>query len=51
MLTVNYLRVFACEHKEANRNESYRKTANDKRKLIQAYLHTNQLKYTSKDDK
>ena len=52
MATVNYLRVIGCEHDVANRNESYKKDhRNGKRKLIKDYLYSNQLKYTSEDDK
>ena len=52
MLTVNYLRVIGCEHDAVKWNESYRKdNRNGKMKLMKAYLYTNQLQSTSKDDK
>ena len=52
MPTVNYLRAIGCEHDAANWKESYRNChQNGKTKLMKAYLYTNQLKYTSKDDK
>ena len=52
MLTVNYLWVIGCEHDAANWNESYRKEhRNGKMKLMKAYMYTNKLKQTSKDDK
>ena len=52
MLPVNYLRVIGCEHNAAKWNESYREDyRNGKTKLMKAYLYTNQLQPTSKDDK
>ena len=51
MHRVNYLRGISCEHTVANWNESYKKDhQNGKMKLMKAYLYTNQLKLTSKDD-
>ena len=45
MPTVNYFRVIACEDDTANRKKSYGKdNHNGKRKLMKAYLYTNQLK-------
>ena len=51
MPTVNYLRVIGCEHDAANWKESYRGGhRNGKMKLMKAYLYTDQLNLTSKDD-
>ena len=42
---INSLQDIDCEHDAAIRNESYRKIhRNGKRKLMKAYLYTNQLK-------
>ena len=51
MPIVNYLRVIGCEHDAANLFKSYMKDHQyGKMKLMKAYLYTNQLKQTSKND-
>ena len=52
MPTVKYLRATDCEHDAAKRQDSYRKdNRNGKRKLMKAYIYTNQFKESSKDRK
>ena len=52
MPTINYLREIGCEHDAANWNETYRNDhRNGETKLMKVYVSTNQLEYTSEDDK